>query len=268
MLWHRRLSHCSAMYLREIMRKSKVLLQIKFSDDVFRKCKVCAEAKAKRSSHKSKRTPPKRKFEVISSYILDPECVAYDGKKLTVTFTDVFSGHVRFNPINKKSEVPTMFARFHKKVSNRFPDCPIAELQCDNAPEYTKGEMELYCNQTGIDIESGCPYVPEFDGTSERKGLDIIEKMRTLLIDAGMAPNMWPYAIKVIEYLMNRIPTETNESFLLLSDIRRAMDREKSLEEDLKIANAKSNSRPNIDLTEQHIVPPWILNNNNLTLEM
>ena len=168
LMCHCRLGHCSAKYLREAMKKSKGTPLLKFSDDVFKDCMVCAEAKAKKSSRTKKQKPPTRKFEIISSDVLNPECVAYDGKKLIVTFTDRFSGTVRFISITAKSEVPTMFPRYHKKLTNRFPEFPVAELQCNNAPEYMKGEMELYCNQTGIDINSGCPYTPELHGTSER----------------------------------------------------------------------------------------------------
>lgn len=50
----------------------------------------------------------------------------------------------------------------------------------------------------------------------------------------------------------------------IISDLEK--DNE-DLEGELKKANAKLNMRPSIDLTEQNIVPFWILSNRNLTLE-
>jgi len=82
--------------------------------------------------------------------------------------------------VKDKSEVPTVFAKFHKWLSNCFRDYPVASLQTDKAQEYIAGDMELYCEAAGIDLESGPPYTPELNGMAERKNRVILEKMRSL----------------------------------------------------------------------------------------
>lgn len=85
--------------------------------------------------------------------------------------------------------MPTVFARYHKQLSNKFPDSPVSILRCDHAPEFIKGDLELYCMQTGITTDEGCPYEPELNGAAERKEQDILLKMRTLLLDSGLPVN-------------------------------------------------------------------------------
>ena len=209
-LWHKRTGHISAKYLRELMNNANNIPKLKISDKMFRECIVCAEAKSTRLPHNKIRKKPTRRFEILCSDILDMNELSYDGKKYVITFTDAFSGYIRIVPIEKKSEITLQFSRYHKRLENQFKNEPVTILRTDNAKEYIAGDMELYCDQTGITIDSGAPYSPELNGLSERKNRVIIEKTRSLLIESGLASNKWSLAIRVVEYLMNRTPTKTN----------------------------------------------------------
>jgi len=170
-------------------------------------CRRCVSTKSKWSSHLGKRTPPQCKLEVISTDVLDlttgPSIL---NEKLIVSFHDVFSNYSIAYLIEKKDEIPRLFANFHKWMDNQFKDFPIAYLWPDNAAEYIKGDLEQYCFQSGIDIDSGIPYVPELHGHAENKNDIILTQMRCLLEEAGLKSIYWPYALQVAIYLINRTP--------------------------------------------------------------
>jgi len=210
MLWHQRFGHCSAKNLRLACRVTQGMPKLRVPDDIFRECRTCIESKATRESHKGEQKRPHRKFLVIHSDILDPKCEAHNGCKYIVTFTCGFSGLTKGCPIKNKSNVPAVFTKYHKWLSNRFPNHPVAILRADKAAEYVTGEMEAYCEAAGIEIDSGVLYTPEFNGLAERMNHTLLEKMRALLIDSGFELDRWPWVVKVAEYLLNRLPTKIN----------------------------------------------------------
>ncbi len=152
---------------------------------------------------------------MIASNVLGMKATAHDGSKYIVTFIDVKSGFLEIAVIKCKAEVPVRWARFHKRLCNKFPNLPVATIRCDNAKEYVSGDFKLYCEAAGIVIDSGTPYTPELNGIAERKNRTIIEKVRALLSDGrrGVDVKFWPFATKMAEYILNRSPSHTNPDF-------------------------------------------------------
>lgn len=211
MLWHRRLGHASAKYLRWSLDTADGIPNLKVPDNAFNECTTCIQAKSTRLPHNSERDKPVRRFEIICSDICDAKCTAITGHKMFLTFIDAYSGYTHLIPLKNKSEVAHEFAKFHKWITNKFPDSPIAVLRCDGAREFTMGDTKRYCDEHGIRIDAGCPFSPELNGIAERKNRTILEKIRVLLIDSSIALDHWPYAARTATYLLNRLPSKTNE---------------------------------------------------------
>jgi len=122
------------------------------------------------------------------------------GKKTILMIGDVFSGYIHAVPIASKLVALDAFAFFHKNITNRFPDCPVAKLRSDNAPEFTKSQFADYCKAARIIIESGAPYSLELQGFAEKKNDIILVKSRTMNIHAGLPSDQWSRAIRVATY--------------------------------------------------------------------
>ena len=58
----------------------------------------------------------------------------------------------------------------------------------------------------GIKHETSCPYTPQQNGLAERKIGDIVDKGRTLLIQASTL-NLWGFAVMTVVHLINRLPS-------------------------------------------------------------
>jgi hypothetical protein len=211
-LYHERWAHISPKYLRALAENVNNVPVLKINDKQFRDCDVCLKAKSTRLPHDSKRKRPTRKFEIITSDIYDFGELSVNNKKLAVTFTDAFSGFIKIVSIENKNEVAIEFARYSKWIENKF-SVSVALLRSDKAKEFISGDLELFCQQAGIETDSGDRYSPELNGLSERKNRDINVKAKALLFHANMPSNYWNYTLNVVEYLMNRTPTKTNPEF-------------------------------------------------------
>jgi len=174
--------------------------------DQFCQCKTCALAKATRSSHTGLRTHPTHPLELLTTDILDPlvpNCV--DDKNLIVSFTCPYTDYTTVRRIAHKNDVAIEFAEYHKWLTNKFKDYPVAEMRSDNAKEYISGNFRAYLQAAGIMLDSGNAYSAELQGIAERKNRTVLEFIRIILIDAGMPPTCWCYALDTVEYILNRI---------------------------------------------------------------
>ena len=214
-LWHRRIGHRSAEYLKRSIPIVEGIPDMHIKIDQFCQCKICSLAKSTRSSHKGSRTRPDRPLEIITTDILDPlapSCI--DDKNLIVAFTCPYTGYTKLRPIAHKNDVAWEFATYHKTLSTKFNQFPVTEVRTDNALEYISGEFLDYTKMAGIETDSGKPYSSELNGISERKNRTVLEILRCLLLDAGMPPTFWPYALPTAEYILNRVYTKSNSNGL------------------------------------------------------
>jgi len=69
------------------------------------------------------------------------------------------------------------------------------------------GDFRAYLKAAGIQLDSGNAYSPELDEIAERKNRTVLEFLRTILADAGLPLEFWPYALDAAEYVLNRIFT-------------------------------------------------------------
>ena len=61
----------------------------------------------------------------------------------------------------------------------------------------------------GIRDETSCPYTPQQNGLAERKIGDIVDKARTLLIQASAPLNLWGFTVMTTIHLLNKLPSKT-----------------------------------------------------------
>lgn len=210
-LWHRRLGHISGKYLKILQSKSDGIPKyLHFNDNDFRDCIPCLMAKSCELGHGTVRRKATRRCDIISTDIMGPFTNGLHGEKFVATFIDNYSNYVTIALLKRKCDVAAAFARYHKRLRNRFPDEPVHILRCDRAKEYIEGDLRDYCDAAGVAIEDASPYSPQLNGKAERMNRTLTERMRAILFDSNMDYKYWPYALETAAYLVNRSPTKNN----------------------------------------------------------
>ena len=93
-------------------------------------------------------------------------------------------------------------------IGQQFRDI-VKGLRTDNAKDFLNKELSEFLASKGIKHETSCPYTPQQNDLAERKIGDIVDKARTLLIQAGAPLNLWGFTVMIAVHLINRLPSKT-----------------------------------------------------------
>ncbi|XP_050156356.1 uncharacterized protein LOC126630314 [Malus sylvestris] len=100
-----------------------------------------------------------------------------------------------------------IFPSFCKEI----PDCEVCHkskfTRSDNGSEYTSKIMTTYLSEHGILQQTSCVGTPQQNGISERKNRDLLEKTRSLMLQANLPKKFWSQAIQTAAYIINRLPS-------------------------------------------------------------
>jgi hypothetical protein len=118
-------------------------------------------------------------------------------------------------PIERKSDAYEVYARWQARVE-RETGKRVRTLRTDNGGEYTSNTFKTYLRTLGIRAETTIPHTPQQNGKAERGNRTIEEKITCLLqdangIDESERGRYWAEALNTATYLINRLPTSTND---------------------------------------------------------
>ena len=239
-LWHRRLGHLNAKDLCNIHKHADGVPQLHKLNDV---CRACRLGKAHKLPFKGHFERAKSIGDLIHSDIVGPLQPSFpDRYKYAATFQDDHSRFAYVGFMRNKSDLPSVFHAFallfHRVTQTRLgvvsiaPDCAqqfpvewgeIKRLHSDNAKEYISlpdfgGGMEKsYCP----------PYTPELNAVAERINRTLGDATRSMLIQADLPTCLWPFAMKNVVYVRNRVPHSATglPPFTVLQDSRPSLAR-------------------------------------------
>lgn len=208
-IWHRRLGHICDNNLKKVMVAAN---GIRCDDSTtMNKCVVCIKGKQTRASFKEPGHRAKGLLEVIHSDVMGPlRTKSFSGNRFILTFVDDYSRKVFVVPMKSKADVFEEFKRF-KTFSEKQCDTKIKILRTDNGTEYTNNKFKEYLHQQGIHHQKTAPYTPEQNGVAERINRTIMERVRCMLLDAGLDDLYWAEAAMTSAYLINMVPCRDNE---------------------------------------------------------
>ena len=86
-------------------------------------------------------------------------------------------------------------------------DCKIKIFRTDCGGEYSKTEFQQLCSSFGILHQYSCPKTSQQNGVAERKHRHIVDMGLTLISQASLPLNFWPYAFSTAVFLINRLPS-------------------------------------------------------------
>lgn len=199
-IWHKRLGHLNFQSLSK-MKKFVKGIDTKINPEF---CDTCAFAKQCRNPFDGTRTRAKRPLELVHSDVCGPSSVAsYDGKRYFVTFVDDWSHMVVVYLMAKKSETFECFKAF-KAVAESYHNVKVHRLRCDQGGEYSSNEFKAFCKDQGVSLEYTTAYTPQLNGVAERMNRTLVEKGRSLLVQANLPKLLWGEALLASAYLTNR----------------------------------------------------------------
>ena len=204
-IWHRRLGH---IYHESMAKLPQMVdgIAITGSQANEASCLPCELAKAQSQISRRPAQRARRPGERVHLDLID-NMPAYNGNRYCCHFMDDATRlHVVYTLNNRhQAEVMNTIRAFVSLMKTQW-GCKVAIFKLD-------GEKALgstfyrFCKEEGIEWIESLPYTPEQNGPIERAGKTIIERSRSLMIDAQLPKSLWPEAYKATTYMVNRTPT-------------------------------------------------------------
>ena len=112
-------------------------------------CRQCKITKLKRKPFYSSPNNASKPMELVHSDVIGKLETSYNDFNYCVTFLDDFSRKIWVYLIKNKSDVPNIFIKFHKFISNTT-SYKIINFKSDNGTEYINKTLTTYLENFGI----------------------------------------------------------------------------------------------------------------------
>lgn len=201
--WHCRLAHIGLTPILKILDGMNVKVS-KDSIEEFRtkKCHICLQAKYNTKINKV--SSNKKDYEVSERIHTDlggPLPKTYNNYRYYITFLDKKTRYLVVKLLKTKDEAIKAFAEYKAQARG-----DIRELVSDNGTEFVNQRFELRLSEWGIAHYKTPAYTKESNGLIERLNLTLINKVRSLLLDANLPDYLWGEALLAAVYVYNRVP--------------------------------------------------------------
>jgi GAG-pre-integrase domain len=198
--WHKRMAHITLHDLRQTHKYSNVPKRIDVVDDGV--CSPCREGKATKLPFRGSFEHADEVGDIIHSDMAGKLPVSFpDRYQYISTFADDNSRQISVAFMQRKSQLPQAFTAFRRELQV-FEDAGIriVRVHSDGGKEYEKLErLEDHL------ATYSAPYTPENNPISERGNRTLFDTARTLLIEADLPTRFWPFVIKHVVYVRNRV---------------------------------------------------------------
>ena len=199
--WHRYLGHSN---LKDLAKLPAVSTNMKISSrgSSDKACEICIMGKSTRHVNK---TPDARGTSPFSSVYCDLNgpIVEDNESQFKYVFGAIcdYSQYIYVYLMRSKSDTPAALKQFLADIS---PYGLPRKIRSDFGTEFCGNQFQEIILNRGIRHEKCAPYSPHQIGHIERSWRTLFDTARTLLYDSGVPHNLWPYAVKMAAYQINR----------------------------------------------------------------
>lgn len=203
-LWHLRLAHVSQKGLLELS-KQNLLCGDKIGKLDF--CEQCVLGKAKIVSFTTGIHCTKSPFDYVHYDLWRPARTATHGQgRYFLSIIDNFSRRVWVHILKTKGDAFQTFKDWNVATEVKM-GTKIKHLRTDNGLEFLSEQFKEFCRKTGITRHRTVRSTPQQNGNAERMNRTLLERVRCMLIQAGLPKIFWGEAVMTAAYLINRCPT-------------------------------------------------------------
>ncbi|KAJ9548963.1 hypothetical protein OSB04_021506 [Centaurea solstitialis] len=146
-------------------------------------------------------------LEYVHSDLWGPARVpSHGGALYMLTIIDDYSRKVWAYFLKHKNDVFASF-RDWKTMVEKQTDKHVKYLRTDNGLEFCSAEFNAFCTSQGITRHHTVVHTPQQNGVAERMNRTIMEKVRCMLSNSGLAKSFWAEAASTACYIINRSPS-------------------------------------------------------------
>lgn len=206
---HRRLGHAGKARIASTLQHAEQLGDDEQYGTEHFDCDACFCDKSKQ---KISRAPQARVQDAAWKFHVDTQPIkptGLNGENYWLPVVDDATRLIEGTMLKNKSDAfhkLTAFCEKIKLLTGRYPGI----WRMDGGTEFK--EFIKWGEKKGMTFEITPPYTAEPNGTVERFGGHINDIQRTMIIDAGMPENMWPYATETAIYIYNRLVNPKTKS--------------------------------------------------------
>ena len=210
-IWHRQLGHLNTDNIVRMACKGMTKgMEIIGGNNPSSICEPCIKGK---QTHAEIRRETDTCADEVLSHVFSDICIlfttcSYQGFLYFVTWIDDKSRKVFIDAMKEKSEVvkhlQAFVARVKLKTSQR-----LKVLCSDGGGEYIAEEVQSFLKDKGIKHELTTANTPQHNGVAEQMNRTLVERVRTMLIDASLPDGYWWDALQYAVLLHNISPSRS-----------------------------------------------------------
>ncbi|KAH9716240.1 hypothetical protein KPL71_021389 [Citrus sinensis] len=207
-LWHLRLGHMSLRGLKELSKQG-LLGSDTIGEMVF--CEDCVLGKSTRTSFKSSVHTTRSILDYIHSDLWGPaQVVSLGGARYFLSIIDDFSRRVWIYVLKSKEQVFEKFKNW-KVLVEKQTGKTVKKLRTDNGLEFCNQVFDEFCAKEGIARHKIVRMTPQQNGLAERMNRTLMDKVRSMMIQAKLPKNLWAEILNTTRYLVNLSPSTAIE---------------------------------------------------------
>lgn len=158
-------------------------------------CEICHKAKQTRLPFPVRTNITTARFELVHMDVWGPYSEpSLTGTNYMLTVVDNFTRATWVYLLQHKFQVTAFFSTFLNTVLNQF-EAKVKIVRTDNGCEFVNNNFLALLNSHGIIHQKSCPYMPQQNGTVERKHRHLLQVARSLMLQANLPKNLWPYSL-------------------------------------------------------------------------
>ena len=201
-LWHRRMGHLNATYLKQLRQMA---IGVDFENTQTHQCEICVTGKLVQKPFNLNSKRATSILELVHSDVCQVEDLSIGKAKYYITFLDDHSRKIFVYFLKQKDEVPDIVKKFIKFTEKQTGQ-KVKILRTDNGREYVNANLKSTLDDLGIKHQTSIAYQPQQNGRAERVNRVLLEKARCMLAESKLAYKFWAEAVSTACYLANRSP--------------------------------------------------------------
>jgi hypothetical protein len=169
------------------------------------KCGTCVIGKGVRLPFSSSSTTSSEPLELLHSDLTGPMDASVGGVRYVMAVVDDYTRMSWICLLKAKSEAFEAFKRLRAYLE-LSTGRRVKTLRTDGGGEYLSQPMAEYLADAGILHQTTCPNSSQQNGVAERFFRTLLDRVRCMLAEAGMAWGWWAEAARMAVYIYNRVP--------------------------------------------------------------